>query len=55
MERYLWLSSMRYGAEWLTRPLVIVIGIITIMSILAGLRAGGYLRSKFNPKAVEDD
>lgn len=55
MERYLWLSSMRYGAEWLTRPLVIVIGIITIMSILAGLGAGGYLRSKFNPKAVEDD
>ncbi|MEZ5824985.1 MAG: tripartite tricarboxylate transporter permease [Geminicoccaceae bacterium] len=39
MERYLWLSSMRYGMEWMTRPLVIVIALITVASVIAGLRA----------------
>ena len=37
-ERYLWISILRYDAGWLLRPSVIIIGAITIVSVLLGLR-----------------
>jgi TctA family transporter len=33
-EQYLWLSISRYGAEWLMRPGVIVLGLLLLASIL---------------------
>jgi TctA family transporter len=33
-EQYLWLSISRYGAEWLLRPGVIVLGLLLITSII---------------------
>jgi TctA family transporter len=33
MELYLWLSYTRYGLEWLTRPMVIVLIVLLIASI----------------------
>ncbi|MGH7809382.1 MAG: tripartite tricarboxylate transporter permease, partial [Candidatus Binatia bacterium] len=33
-EQYLWLSISRYGAEWLLRPGVIVMGLLLVASIL---------------------
>ncbi|WP_188206892.1 tripartite tricarboxylate transporter permease [Alkalibacillus aidingensis] len=35
-ERYLHLSMSRYGFEWLSRPMVLVIGVITILIIVSG-------------------
>jgi putative tricarboxylic transport membrane protein len=37
-ERYLHLSMSRYGFEWLTRPYVLVIGIITLIILFVGFR-----------------
>lgn len=37
-EKYLWISVLRYGLGWLTRPLVIVIGLFTFFSILMGFK-----------------
>ena len=34
MELYLWLSYTRYGLEWLTRPMVIVLILLLIASIV---------------------
>jgi uncharacterized membrane protein len=34
MELYLWLSYTRYGFEWLTRPMVIVLILLLIASIV---------------------
>jgi len=42
-EQYLWLSISRYGAEWLLRPGVIVLGLLLLASIfwiVFGKRAG---------------
>ncbi|MFC1798640.1 tripartite tricarboxylate transporter permease [Thermodesulfobacteriota bacterium] len=36
-EKYLWISVQRYDASWLTRPLVIFIGVLTVASILMGI------------------
>jgi TctA family transporter len=33
MELYLWLSYTRYGFEWLTRPMVIVLIVLLVASI----------------------
>lgn len=37
-EKYLWISVLRYGADWLMRPLVIAIGLFMIISVFLGLR-----------------
>ena len=37
-ERYLWISWSRYGWEWLWRPGVLVIGVVTLALTLAGAR-----------------
>lgn len=37
-ERYLWISSTRYGWEWITRPGVLVIALITILLTVTGVR-----------------
>jgi TctA family transporter len=37
-ERYLWISVLRYGMDWCTRPLVIGIGLFSIFSVFMGLR-----------------
>jgi TctA family transporter len=37
-ERYLWISMSRYGFTWLTRPGVIIIGIVTIAAIALSAR-----------------
>jgi TctA family transporter len=37
-ERYLWLTTSRYGLEWLTRPGVISIMIITAILVWLSLR-----------------
>jgi hypothetical protein len=34
MELYLWLSYTRYGLDWLTRPMVIVLILLLIASIV---------------------
>jgi putative tricarboxylic transport membrane protein len=35
-ERYLWISFSRFGLEWLTRPGVLVIGVIIVLILAAG-------------------
>lgn len=40
-ESYLWISMSRYGVEFLTRPGVIVLGLITVALIWFGIRSGG--------------
>lgn len=37
-ERYLWISQQRYGLDWLTQPGVIIIGVITVVSLVASMR-----------------
>lgn len=37
-EKYFWISVLRYEANWLLRPFVIVIGIIIVVSVFMGLR-----------------
>ena len=37
-ERYAWVSVLRYGAGWLTRPLVIIIALLIVLSVVMGLR-----------------
>jgi TctA family transporter len=34
MELYLWLSYTRYGLEWLTRPMVIVLMVLLVASLV---------------------
>jgi TctA family transporter len=36
-ERYLWISVVRFGTEWLQRPGVIILGIILLVSIIWGI------------------
>ena len=38
VERYLWLSTARYGWEWLTHPGVMIIGLITIVLTFGSFR-----------------
>jgi TctA family transporter len=40
MELYLWLSYTRYGFEWLTRPMVIVLFILLVASIVYPIMTG---------------
>lgn len=40
-ERYLWLSWSRYEWSWITRPGVIVIGVLTVALAVAGARLKG--------------
>ncbi|MFX1554607.1 MAG: tripartite tricarboxylate transporter permease [Promethearchaeota archaeon] len=37
-EKYLWISVLRYGADWLGRPVVIIIGLFTVFSIYMGYK-----------------
>jgi putative tricarboxylic transport membrane protein len=36
-ERYLWISMSRFGTDWLSRPGVIIIGVITILLLFGGI------------------
>ncbi len=36
-ERYLWLSIQVYGSDWILRPGVIVIGLVTVVSLVASI------------------
>lgn len=47
-ERYLWISSSRYGWEWITHPGVIVIAVVTVALTIAGAR----LRDTVGPEAT---
>jgi TctA family transporter len=38
-EKYFWISVLRYEMSWLTRPWVIVIGVIIIFSVVMGSRS----------------
>jgi len=38
VENYLYISVSRYGAEWLLRPIVIIIAILTVASLYYGFR-----------------
>lgn len=38
IERYLSISVNRFGYEWITRPTVIGIGIVTVLALTAGIR-----------------
>jgi TctA family transporter len=40
MELYLWLSYTRYGFEWLTRPMVIVLFVLLVASIVYPIMTG---------------
>jgi TctA family transporter len=40
-EKYFWISVLRYEMSWLTRPFVIVIGLIIIVSVVMGSRSQG--------------
>ncbi len=37
-ERYLWISSSRYGWEWLARPGVVAIGVVIVLLTMGGIR-----------------
>lgn len=50
-ERYLWVSVSRFGWSWLTHPGVIVIGIITLLMLLAA----GRISSSAHQRPVETD
>jgi hypothetical protein len=54
-EQYLWLSISRYGAEWLLRPGVIVLGLLLLGSILwivLGKRGGKDLPAEESPEGA---
>lgn len=54
-EQYLWLSISRYGAEWLLRPGVIVLGLVLLGSILwvvLGKRGGKDLPAEESPEGA---
>ena len=38
VEQYLWISISRYGAEWLTRPGVLIIAVLAVVVMLGGSR-----------------
>ena len=38
VENYLYISMSRYGAEWLLRPIVIIIALLTVASLYYGFR-----------------
>lgn len=40
-ERYLWISSSRFGWQWLTDPLVLILGALTIALLVSGRRVRG--------------
>lgn len=44
LERYLFISVRRYGFDWLSRPLVLAIALIIIVSVWFGLRRSGQAR-----------
>ncbi|MBI2304972.1 MAG: tripartite tricarboxylate transporter permease [Chloroflexi bacterium] len=33
-EKYLWLSTDRYGTEWLTRPIVLILALLIVMALI---------------------
>jgi TctA family transporter len=39
IENYLFISISRYGAAWITRPIVLIIGLLIIGSLFYGFRA----------------
>jgi TctA family transporter len=49
MELYLWLSYARYGFEWLSRPMVIALIILLVLSIAYPIITG--LRNKRDPES----
>lgn len=40
IERYLWISIERYGATWLTNPIVIITGILIVIIIISSIIMG---------------
>jgi putative tricarboxylic transport membrane protein len=42
-ERYLWISWSRYGWSWLLHPGVVVLGVLTLIFLVGGIRMGGRL------------
>jgi TctA family transporter len=50
-ERNLWISVARYGAEWLTRPIVVLLGVLMIVGIVSTLIQ--YRRMRLRPEAGE--
>jgi TctA family transporter len=46
MELYLWLSYTRYGLEWLTRPMVMVLIVLLIASIAYPIVTGRKRRAE---------
>lgn len=40
-ERYLWISSARFGWQWLLDPLVLILGALTIALLVSGRRVRG--------------
>ena len=39
IENYLFISTSRYGAAWLLRPIVLVIGLLIVASVVYGFRS----------------
>lgn len=48
-ERYLWISMNRYELEWITRPGVLIIGLIIVLILVSGF----LMNSKEKKKAME--
>ncbi|MBU8905999.1 tripartite tricarboxylate transporter permease [Desertibacillus haloalkaliphilus] len=53
-ERYLWISFSRFGTEWLTRPGVMIIGVLIVVILVSGLLMNRKKRSNetFEDKGV---
>ena len=49
-ERYLWISIERFGADWLLRPGVIILGILVILMVF-----GGYYFKQSNKKNLTSE
>jgi hypothetical protein len=41
IENYLFISVARYGAEWLLRPIVLIIGALIVFSLFYGFKHKG--------------
>jgi len=53
VENYLFLSIARYGAAWLLRPIVLVIGLLIVASLVYGFRAPR--RPELVPRGPDED
>ena len=51
-ERYLWISTARYGTEWLGRPLVLLLIALTVIVIAVPFLQGRRRRSQEIPDAA---